>query len=1009
MSKPEDTPSRDFMQAAGQPNALPEVSLPGDGVQHLQTEDIALPGYTVLGKLGAGGMGLVCSASQASTQRTVAVKIIHGSSVHSAKALSRFQREVEVAARLEHPHIARVYDSGVHEGLYYYAMELIEGRHLDRYVCEQRLSEEAIIRLFLKVCSAISYAHQRGVIHRDLKPSNILVDADGEPHVVDFGLAKAMDVRSDLPPVSLDGELAGTLAYMSPEQAIGHQNDVDAQSDVFALGAVLFELITGELPHDRSGTQFEQQHRIIHEQPRRPRSIKPSIDRDLEAVICKAIAKDKAERYAAVSELSDDLSKYRGGQPVSARPLTAPYFLSKWAKRHSGRILIVSVLLGLVIGSGLSLHHGYVSQRIESQVNADSAAHNRYLNQIVLCRRAIELGHVGRAKALLDSCDTERRGWEWHWLQQNVDHSFMAVRSDTHKSVTPWFDDESGKLLTLDLMGGLNEWSIDTGRKITTRRIHDWRYTTVRMAGMAEPAAIWSHENGLGYWGGRQDSVRAIPEARLHERSLVISPSGQHVAWRSSAHHIQVWQPGADRVRQIHNPEGMDLVAVSSKRSVLAVCTGTELSLLDLNGGEAIARVSFDGSGVSAAEFDADGDRLAVASRSGRIVVFLTDTLQGEWTREAHLGGTRCVAFSRDGSRLATGGGDRIIRVWQTEHGKEVAALRGVTGGVYRLRFSETGEMLVSSQSDGTVMCWEIEHAVQPRRIELPRSPQITSVGFSADGSSYAVGRDDGSMSVNQIGSESNLQIEVGRANLADIAFSSSNEWTCAVSYGGDVVLFNQHGRMVRALRLQSGEQAFSVVFSPDNQHVAVQTLYGLRVYTVPSLDTAMHLPGVNSFAWGRDPGSLLVIREHGSESGQGVLRQLSLGADRDREVCSLPSTYGHIALSPSGHHLAVAMPNQTVTVRELATGNEVAVFHPHGLTSGGLVCEFSADGRRLITAGQTVNLWDVRTGVELLRLPGVAERGSYLDVKYIEKPGGNWIYAADRTGLSMWRDRVDP
>jgi serine/threonine protein kinase len=194
-----------------------------------------IEGYKIIEPLGEGGMGMVWRAEQLSTKRQVALKVMVSPRFTSEKAQGRFQREVELTARLDHPHIARIYDSGLHHGMYYYAMELVDGVPLDRYVREKCLSKNHILALMQKVCQAVLYAHLRAVIHRDLKPSNILVSADGQTHVLDFGLAKALLDEGEALTISIEGQIAGTPAYMSQEQAAGHHSQTDTRTDVFSL------------------------------------------------------------------------------------------------------------------------------------------------------------------------------------------------------------------------------------------------------------------------------------------------------------------------------------------------------------------------------------------------------------------------------------------------------------------------------------------------------------------------------------------------------------------------------------------------------------------------------------------------------------------------------------------------------------------------------------------------------------------------------------------------------
>ena len=303
---------------------LPTVSGPGPKGEREAPQAVPqIEGYEVVGRLGQGGMGVVWRAVQLSTRREVALKLLAAGAFASDKARARFEREVELAARLEHPNIARVYDSGLHYGAHYYVMELVAGPHLNEYVRKHALNHQHILELMHTVCCAVEHAHQRGVVHRDLKPSNILMAADGQPRVLDFGLAKGLlETDRDLA-VSASSNVLGTVAYMSPEQAAGHQKQVGTQSDVYSLGVILFCLLTGEPPHDLSGTWYEVLERIAKDEVRRPREVCAGIDRDLEAVLLKALARAPEGRYATAEGLAGDIHNYLEGRPLAAKAPSA--------------------------------------------------------------------------------------------------------------------------------------------------------------------------------------------------------------------------------------------------------------------------------------------------------------------------------------------------------------------------------------------------------------------------------------------------------------------------------------------------------------------------------------------------------------------------------------------------------------------------------------------------------------------------------------------------------------
>jgi len=317
-------------------------------------------GYEITGRLGEGGMGTVWRAVQQSTRREVALKILAGG-LGSQRAHTRFEREVELTARLEHPNIARVYDSGIHHGAYYYAMELIDGADLAAYVAERKLAQRQVLELMHTVCLAVQHAHQRGVIHRDLKPSNILVTEDGQPHVLDFGLAKALLADDAGLTISMDGDVTGTPAYMSPEQAAGSTAAIDTRSDVYSLGVILCRLLTGKFPHEHSSTRYEMLRRTAEEEPRRPRELSEQVDRELEAVLMKALARDPDERYTSAGDLARDIGNYLRGDPLAARKPTMAYFLARSIRKYrlpvAVGVFVLVALAAMAVWSYASIAH----------------------------------------------------------------------------------------------------------------------------------------------------------------------------------------------------------------------------------------------------------------------------------------------------------------------------------------------------------------------------------------------------------------------------------------------------------------------------------------------------------------------------------------------------------------------------------------------------------------------------------------------------------------------------
>lgn len=336
-------------------NTLPPTSFPSaEDETTFPVPPPQIEGYKILGELGKAGQGRVWRALQLSTNREVALKVPRAGLLHSEKSRARFEREVEVAARLKHPNIARIHDSGIHKDRYYYTMELIEGMPLDEYVEKHNLTQRQILELMRTVCQAVQHAHQNAVIHRDIKPSNILVTEDGQPHIVDFGLAKYLPGEVLSKAISIDGEMVGTPAYMSPEQALGEVEKVDTRTDVYSLGAILYVLLTGKNPHDLSGARTDVLHRIGHEEIVRPCKINQKMNKELEAVLLKSLEREPDNRYSCSGDLAKDIDNYLKGEPLSAMRHTVAYFFGKCIRKHylpisTVCLLVVAFMVGVLL------------------------------------------------------------------------------------------------------------------------------------------------------------------------------------------------------------------------------------------------------------------------------------------------------------------------------------------------------------------------------------------------------------------------------------------------------------------------------------------------------------------------------------------------------------------------------------------------------------------------------------------------------------------------------------
>jgi tetratricopeptide (TPR) repeat protein len=317
----------------------------------------SLPGYIITREVQRGGQGVIYEGVQNNTKRLVAIKVLSGGRLAGSQGWARFEREVEILARLRHPNIVAIHESGVLGASAYFVMDYIAGQSLDEWVAKRGESSvaapvSATLRLFVKICEAVSAAHLLGVIHRDLKPSNIRIDPAGEPRVLDFGLAKLVAEESDdsagLHALTITGQFVGSLPWASPEQAEGSQDKVDVRTDVYSLGVILYQMLTGQFPYPVTGRMRDVIYNITNVEPLRPRTLCRAIDDEVETIVLRCLQKERARRYQSAGELARDVARYLAGEPIEAKRDSGWYVLRKTLWRHRVPVALAAAV-GLVV------------------------------------------------------------------------------------------------------------------------------------------------------------------------------------------------------------------------------------------------------------------------------------------------------------------------------------------------------------------------------------------------------------------------------------------------------------------------------------------------------------------------------------------------------------------------------------------------------------------------------------------------------------------------------------
>jgi eukaryotic-like serine/threonine-protein kinase len=710
----------------------------------------AVTGYEVLGELGRGGMGVVYKARQVSLNRLVALKMIRASGLGDPQDLARFRAEAQALARLRHPNVVQVYEVGEQAGRPFFAMEYVDGGSLADVPKGTPQPPRWAAPLVQTLARAMHRAHEQGIIHRDLKPANVLVTADGTPKVSDFGVAKflmgAGAVRTQ------SGAVLGTPGYMAPEQAGGNSREVGPATDVYALGAILYELLAGRPPF-QAKTPADLVEQVLRAEPVPPSRLGPKVPRDLEAICLKCLHKDARQRYATAAGLADDLGRFLAGEPTQARPVGRGERLTRWAKRRpaaAGLIALGAAMVGGLAAGGwwhasreAALRDMadtraalYQEQRDTARQERDRARLNEYVAHINLAQREWEQGRAGRALNLLAAHlpregEEDGRGFEWHYLW-SLCHGDLAPPQATllaggGRCRNVAFSPDGRRLATA--AEAVRVWEAATGHQVSQ----------LQGSGPAECVAFSPDGRSLAapaardvlVWDaatGRQ-VLRIKTPAAGQVLALAFSPDGQRLACASVDGTLRVWEvsegkgevtepfltlpgPGDRPVCSLaFSPDGRCLASGGMDRTVrvwdVAAGGGTAAGPL---------RTQDIGLNVDCVAFSPDGRRLASADAGGGVCVWDVSTGPGERATpllsiRGHAGPAASVAFSPDGRRLASAGGDGTVTIWEASTGQELLSLRGHAEAVLGVAFSPDGGRLVSAGRDGTVQVWPASRA----------------------------------------------------------------------------------------------------------------------------------------------------------------------------------------------------------------------------------------------------------------------------------------------------------
>jgi len=986
----------------------------------------AIPGYEIAREIHRGGQGVVYLARQRSTHRDVAVKVMRQGPFATPADRSRFEREIETLSRLDHPNIVTVHDAGLADGFHYFVMNYVDGLALDDWAAQlgepdsaathaapspgaDRARIESILRAFLKVCDAVHAAHLRGVIHRDLKPSNICVDRAGEPHVLDFGLAKATDDRLQSN-MTRTGQFVGSLPWASPEQVEGASRSVDLRTDVYSLGAILYQLLSGAPPFDPGKNLHDLLDDILHREPARPGSVVRSassitgstssrsftlasrrgLDDELDTIVLKCLAKDPARRYQSAGELASDLRRYGAGEAIEARRDSMLYVLRKTLRRYRMRVAAGSAFVVLLAVFAVVMAILYQQSSVLERRASDAADSLDVLlsqSNIHQGRMAGIIGDLASAEQLLWSELLTRRvpgqdppirvndppgpqeGW---WALWDLYRRFRLERTillDYAPFTTPtidadarsiWLAQADGAATQFDLTGApLQRLPFAPPARLSGGALNESLNTLLRFEG----------ERFVAWRRGGEPPLNFRTETAARPDALAVSGSGR-LAAEAYADRVTVWQlPEANVLTELV-ATGSDLCAAAispDERWIAARSRLGEILVWDVASGGLRASVPspypdrdiFHTAG--ALLFSDDARYLADAwwENPGQIVDL--SAVPPRSIRLADSAATyRTLAFSPDAALLAVGDQNGILRLFETSAGTCVAQAPGHAERILSIRFTPDGRRVITAD-------------VRAARI-WTAAPEDGARAWSVSGERFhsaALGVDE-------------------RSIIAGGAL-------------GSLACVDRHTGGIQSRAFGSDQLVSSIAISPVTGRLAVAT-FSQFVYLWPSasIDGApthklQHPRFISHITFSDDGGRLAsaaddgVIRVWSAESGA-LQREWNVG----------PLRIPQIAFDPRGRQIAAGLRDGSLQVWDLDRDERRQLAPPDSRPLRAV--QYIRDGAEIIAggAGRTLDTWDVAGGQR------VSQRGGHQAEIYCldDAPRQQLIATGDSAGVILLWNR---
>ncbi len=981
----------------------------------------SVPGYEILGELGRGGMGVVYKARQKSLDRVVALKMILAGASAAPQQRARFQVEAEAIARLQHPNIVQVYEFGEQDRCPYFSLEYVEGRTLREYLSDNVPTPLHAAAFVEQLARAVDYAHQRGIIHRDLKPCNILLTHTDIPKITDFGLAKRLDGGSGY---TRDGDVLGTPSYMAPEQAAGNIKEIGPRTDIYSLGAILYEMVAGRPPFE-GASDYDTVYQVLTAEPERPSRYNPQVPRDLEVICLKCLEKAPTKRYATALDLAEELRRFHtkslgDGPPIGSSEVS-----------HAAEKNCQTAPVQLYITNGISyLREGdllasllFFARALKCEQNKPHQEAHRLRIAAVLrnCPRLSQVRFLGDDATdvafspdgrwiLTAGSDQGTQVWDATSGKLRFDMPLQHNSSILRASFSP----DGKRIVTASSDRTARIWDAVSGKCVAVLQEHQDVVRDARFSLDGRRIVTASDDKTVRIWNAVTYKVLCRP--LLHEGPVVqalFHPDGSRVLTASRDGSGRIWQPGTDSAyvaTQLRHQGPLTDACFDPTGKVAATASEDGTACIwDTRSGEQVSTPLRHHAAVRCVVFSPDSAQVATASAD--LTAWVWDAKIGTtiFPPLRHKSHVTFVAFSPDGTRLLTGSDDNTARLWDGTNGRPLSPPLLHNGTVHRACFSPDGSRIATVAADSIARVYDLV-PIEPPVPALKHGGRLWHASFDAEGRKVVTAGSDGTARVWDAKTGKQLTMLCGHQDEVFYA-TFSNDGSRILTASADTTARIWDASTGCSLVILSGHQGRvrKAMFSSD----------GCRVLTVSDDKTsriwdaktgrAMVALGDRKSSY---PCEILdaVFRSHGrivatsSTDGTARIWDAVSGVQIGRTIHHKRSIV-RVTFSPDGRRLASASLDHTAQLWD-ATNGEALLRTP--LQHSGPVRDvaFSPNGLAVVTASEdnTARIWETDSGKPLL--PPLSHNGTVSTARFSRN--GRWIVTASEDNMGrVWDART--